>query len=131
MGDYYSKINKVEERARHFMVSLFNRAKEQHLTSSEISDAYLAYRNQIGLDKYPRYVSSYITGLHDSLQTVIHNENLEFCYVIEGEVYSIDKDSPRYYEEHGFTPKSVYEKAEKSGHFWKDSDDPYYIGKQE
>jgi hypothetical protein len=130
MGDYYSKINKVEENARHFMVSLFNRAKEQHLTSSEISEAYLNYRETINLNKYPRYVSSYITGLHDSLQTVIHNENLEFCYVIEGEVYSIDKDSSRYYGEH-FSAKEVYEKAEKSGHFWKESDDPYYMGKHE
>jgi hypothetical protein len=131
MGDYYSKINAVEQSAKNFLIGLFKRAKEQGMTSSDINELYLAYRKQIKIEKYPRYVSSYITGVHDSLQSIAHNDDLEFCYVVKGKRYSVHKDSPLYYESHGFSPKEIYDLAEQCGHFWKESGKPYYVDKHE
>lgn len=127
MGDYYSKINEVERRALEFVISLYRRAKKQGMTSNQITELYLAYRKQVKIEKYPRYVSSYMAGVKDCLRSQIQHDDLEFCYVVKGKRYSTHTDSPLYYEKHGFSPKEVYDKAEQAGHFWKESGKPYYV----
>lgn len=127
MGDYFDKINAVERQALNFIISLFRRAKEQGMTSDELHELYNAYRKQVKIEKYPRYVSSYIMGVFDSLKALAQDNDLEFCYVVDGKRYSIQKDSPLFFEKHHFSPKEIYDLAEQCGHFWKESGKPYYV----
>jgi uncharacterized cupin superfamily protein len=127
MSDHYSKVNEMESRGLHAVMRLWKDAREYKWTSSKIHDKFLEYKKFNKLDKYPRYVSSYLQGVFDCEKAKVQFNELEFCYVIEGKLYSTHGDSPRFYESHGFSPKEVYDKASHSGHYWIGSDKPYYV----
>lgn len=127
MGDHYARINQAEASAKHFIVSLFSRAKKEGLSSDEIHDAYREYREKIKINEYPRYVSSYLRGVFDGLNESVHRHDIEFCYIINDKRYSVRRESPLYYEKHGFSPKELHDKASHSGHFWIVAGKPYYV----
>jgi hypothetical protein len=126
MGDYYSKINQVENSGMHHIIRLFKMAKEYGWSSEKLNNEYLTYRKQININKYPRYVSSYLQGVRDTLTAQIQFSDLEFCYIVEGVKYSTRKDSDMYYEKHGIRPSELHKQASVCGHYWIENGNAYY-----
>jgi hypothetical protein len=127
MGNYYSKINQVEASGMSHILSLFKWAKDYGWTSQKLNDEYLDYLKLIKVDKYPRYVRSYLTGVRDTLNAQIQYSELEFCYTVDGKEYSTRKDSEMYYEKHGISPSELHKRATTSGHYWIKTGNPYFV----
>lgn len=128
MGDYYGKINRVESSGMNYIINLYKTAKKLGWSSSKITDEYLKYRELIHIDKFPRYVSSYLNGVRDTLNAQIQFSDLEFCYTVDGIKYSTCRESDMYYEKHGITPSQLHKRATMSGHYWKETGNAYYEG---
>jgi hypothetical protein len=125
MSKSFKQISHLESTAKHFLLKLFKSASEQGFSSSEINKKYLEYREQVDINSFPRYVSSYITGIRDVLAAQIESE-MEFCYVIGDKRYSIRRESDMYYEKHNLSAKDIYEKSSISGHYWIKTGKPYF-----
>jgi len=129
MSRYYHKVNEAETTGRHFITRLFKNALEYGWSSREIQDKYNGYRADINLQQLPRYVSSYLTGCFDTLSTKIHNEDLEFCYIVKGKRYSIRKESDMNYEKCGITPEALSSSYTESGYYWIKTGKKYFSRK--
>ena len=74
----------------------------------------------------PGHLRAYLSGYYDYFRNNILYTKLEFCYRVNGALYSTYKNSPRYYEKLGLSPKQVYDLADFSGHYWENSDKLYF-----
>lgn len=127
MSKSFNQIFKLEQEAKHFMARLLDNALKHGWSSEEIGKSYRTYREQVEIEKFPRYVSSRLEGMRDVVTVLIERE-LEFCYTIDGVRYSIRRDSDMYYEKHGITPQVLCEKASLCGHYYISSGRMYYEG---
>ena len=128
MSKSWKQIHKLENSAKHFLVRLYDSARNLGWSSEIIGQKYRDYLKDAGTDKFPRYVRSYIDGMRD-IQTVLLEKELEFCYTIDGIKYSIRKESDMYYEKHGITPQVLCEKATLCGHYYISNGCVYYEDK--
>lgn len=92
--------------------------------SMKATDMWAEEREIIFGDKsLPRWVRSYLEG-----QAAVHRANLyryklEFCYVLDGKILSVNRDSERYYEKLGYEVGQLT-KAPR-GHYWIGKNRPY------
>ena len=126
MSKHYDRVNKIENDAKNFVVRLFTEAKKYGWTSRQITQEVNNYRNRKEVHHFPRYVSSYLSGMVDVMTTLAYANDLEFCYMIGTKKYSIRRESDMYYEKHGITPKDLYDKSNYSGYYWIDTGHVYF-----
>lgn len=75
---------------------------------------------------YSSYVKGYVAGLISAARARIYAEQVEFCYVIDGVIFSTHKTSSHRLTEEFYSAGRGAELANyPSGHFWKDSNKPY------
>ena len=96
-------------------------------TSKSFNEQCVKMKNNLP-KKTPLWVINYLEGYRDANIDFIYHKELEFCYKLDGKLYSIHRDSKRNYEKHGFTPQQCCNNQESSGHYWKDTDKPWFIG---
>jgi len=111
------------------IIRMFKTAKKYGWSSTALNEHYLDYLKMINVDKYPRYVRSYLSGVRDTLNAQIQFADLEFCYIVDGKKYSIRRESDMYYEKHGITPSELHKRATLSGHYWIENGNAYYESK--
>lgn len=118
---------KVQKSATSAMYSIYSGALISKSTSKELNCRYLSILSSMPKGT-PRHVREFIRGMHEVLNTKLQQEHIEFCYQIDGKLYSVRRDSVRYYEKHGITPKELNDRQELNGMFWMDTDKEFFIG---
>lgn len=102
--------------------SLYYTARACGLTSMEMSERFINILEHL---KAPQWVNWYLRGYRDCLWAGLFQNDLEFCYIVDGKRYSIRKDSELYYEKHGISPKELSDKQTSSGHYWIKTGKPF------
>jgi len=69
----------------------------------------------------PKWVRYYLSGYYNHWLDNIRSEKIEFCYIYNGEKYSSNSNSDKYYQKHGITPKEMNQNHEGFASFWKNS----------
>ncbi len=108
---------KLEQRLN----DLYSRARTYHMTADKISSESAHIINGIH-PKTPRHVKGYLRGYSSAMWRMLYND-LEFCYVIDGKIYSVYRNSERYYEKFGIKPGDLRDKP--CAHFWIGTDKPF------
>jgi hypothetical protein len=89
----------------------------------------LNYKSQSGKRKHSVYVAGYASGIIDTLRNNLYLNDLEFCYLYNGELITTHRKSNRKTTEFVYELNKGNELADcPNGHYWKDSDKPYFIG---
>ena len=78
---------------------------------------------------YSVYISGFVQGLITAARADLYKNHLEFCYSIEGVLYSTHKTSEKQTTEQ-FYKNDTYKvlHSAPNGHYWKTSNKPFYIG---
>lgn len=116
---------RIKQQLASRITSIYNSAKYTKPTSSELNAQVRAVKNTAPKGT-PYWVISYLEGIVDVHQGILYKDHLEFCYNVNGKLYSILSDSDRYYEKHGITPRDLTEWQVVGGHYWKDTDRVYF-----
>lgn len=74
----------------------------------------------------PSHLREYLSGYYSYFRDNVLYTKLEFCYRIKEELYSTHKNSLRYYENLGLSPKQLNDLADFSGHYWINSDKLFF-----
>ena len=102
----------------HYIIAL---AKTSKISSSELFEIKTREQKRTPCDT-PNWVREFANGYFECLFDQLYEHDLEFCYINSyGEILSTYKDSPRYYEDQGYTPHDL-NNMPWSGHFWKGTD---------
>ena len=84
------------------------------------------------LVKCPDWVVSYLDGAEAILSDNLYMYDLEYCsFAPDGTLVSHHRKSPRYYETLGYSPESICNKNIKGGHYWEDTDKPFFVSHNE
>jgi len=113
--------NEASQSVRH----IYSSAENFQLPSSEISERINKMKKNFPKGT-PYWVISYLEGVESMLRDILFREKLEFCYTVEGELYSTRRESSRYYEKY-FKPSELNKKQSASGFYYQDTDKPYFI----
>lgn len=109
---------------------VFSMAKVCHWSSSELSERCNKYLTEPINEKYPSgkrkhstWLAGYVSGLIAANRSIIWREHVEFCYLVDGVLYSTHKDSDKP------TTEQFYERGEgniladsEGRHYWKGTD---------
>lgn len=109
---------------------VFSMAKVCKWSSKELSDHCNKYltepineRYASGKRKHSVWLAGYVAGLIGAMRQTIWREHVEFCYNVNGVLYSTHRESKRQ------TTGQFYERGEgniladsEGRHYWKDSD---------
>ena len=118
---------KIKQSAKQAIYSCYSMAKIGKSTSNQLHKN-LRQVSELLPKGTPYHVISFLNGMKEVLSEQLYRNELEFCYTIDGVIYSVYKNSERYYEKHNITPKQLCDDADKSGHYWIGTDKPYFIG---
>lgn len=118
-----TRAYRIQEKARVKLVDLYSQAKIFHLTSQQIDLKFRKIKSELP-SKTPYRVIAYLDGYQDALNQELYNHYLDFRYIVNGMQVSTYKKSPIYYKKMGVTVSELRNKP--CGHYWKDSDKPYY-----
>jgi hypothetical protein len=121
-----SRALDIRDKMKNAVYSAFSSAKHCKSTAKELNDRLLDSwnSNQKGI---PYWVFSYLEGMREVLQNDLYQNHLEFCYTLNGTLYSIRKESDYYYEKHNIDPEQLSKKSTMSGHYWIDTDKPFFV----
>ena len=118
-----SRAVKIKMAGKGSVQSIYSRGISYTLTSREIHDKYLDWKNSLPKGT-PQWVLFYFDGVSDCLHDNLY-QHLHFAYIINGKLYSVHKDHADYYEKHGFKPSDLSDK--KGGHYWRKNNKPFFI----
>jgi len=124
------RVYKVQDRAKHTMFSIYSSAKSYKSTSSEIRKRVRELFDSLPKGT-PYYVRSFLRGMEEVLQANLYRYCFEFCYTVDGHLYSTCRKSDRYYEKHDITPSQLQSRSTANGHYWADTDKPYFVSLKE
>ena len=120
---------KIKIAGKQAISSMYRTARRNHYPASTIHTNYLDYIK--GLPKgTPQWVKFYLQGYRDCESERIY-EILEFCYVVDEKLYSVRRDSGRYYESYDITPKYLNDHHSSSGYYYRDTEDIYFESARE
>lgn len=123
----YTNLNK-EKRAVSQVRDLYRLAPIAKLSSAELSARFVDILDTT-LAKTPQAVRSYVRGWRDCLDAQIWG-NLEFCYEVDGTLYTILKPGEGSHRPHysalgdDWGPR-LNAPGVRSAYFWKGSDKPF------
>lgn len=105
------------------------------MTSTEITKRLvdrvcepLNARTPAGRRKHSAYLAGYVQGLVDKWRADIWRYHVEFCYTVDGVLYSTHKDSARRKTAEFYAAGKGVEltaHAESGRHYWKNSEKAY------
>jgi hypothetical protein len=121
------RANKIKSQAVSNVFGIFSSARIYKSTSTEINDRFLNLKKSLPKGT-PQWVSTFLDGMREVLVANLYADALEFCYVVKGKIYSVNKESDRYYEKHGITPEQLNNLQESSGHYWIDTEKAFFSG---
>ena len=78
---------------------------------------------------YNNSVQGFVQGQIALHTDNLYRYNLEYCYMIEGVLYSTHKQTDKRSVEEIYTRDISLFDGATSGHYWKGTDKPYYINK--
>ena len=117
MQQVESRINSMFNSAKLFKADAdFLRAEYTKL-SSELNS-----RTQSGKLRYSKFLSAYAFGYRMALNNQLWQNELEFCYVYQGELYSTHKTSTHKNAELLYLNRensSAFMDSLERGHYWK------------
>ena len=119
---------KIRDRAKTRIYDSYHLGRISRLTSERINSYVINIKSEMPKGT-PQWVKSFIDGMVEVLNSDLYFNHLEFCYMVDGKLLSVNKDSKRHYSKAKITPKQLHDRATLSGHYWRDSDRPYYVGK--
>ena len=111
------------DRGKQALHSLYHMAVLCHMPSDEIHKRSMEITNIKGA---PYWVKAYLDGVESVLRDNLYRYHLEFCYTIDGKLYSVNRGSDRYYEKFGITPSELNERQTSYGHYYIGSDKHYF-----
>lgn len=107
--------------------SIFNSAKLSKLDANYIREEYtklaseLNSRTPSGKLRYSKFLSAYAFGYRMALNNQLWQNELEFCYVVDGVIYSTHKDSIHNCADKFYSLGSEFMDRVERGHYWKNS----------
>jgi len=116
----------IRDRARNSLYQIFHTCILAKWPASELNEAKNNLLKSLP-KRTPQWVFQYLRGVEDVKRDLLHDDHLEFCYVVNNKIYSVLKTSQRYYEKYSLTPKDLVTGKHQSGFYWKDSNRPYFI----
>ncbi len=95
---------------------------ESEKLHENIRDIFAKYR------KCPQWVIAFGKGVDSVMRDLLYRDHLEYCSIApNGVVLSHDSKSERYYQKRGFSPSEWSNIMKHGGHYWRDTDKPYYV----
>lgn len=124
------RAHRIRTQMTSRIVDLYSKAIIYGMTSEEISKELIAITHPKSPKGIPEWVTWYCRGVSDTLSNQLYQNHLEFMYTLDdGNRYSVNRDSKRYYEKHGVTPRELHERQISNGHYWIKTGKPYFINK--
>ena len=110
---------------------LISQAKIFKLPAQTITQKWLDLKEEQLPKRTPEWVRWYLSGVFETHRKYLE-QGTEYGGYINGQYVSTYKDSPYYYEKHGFTPKQCCDELQRAGFCWKgDTHKPYFIPEEE
>lgn len=125
------KALKLRQRSINDLNDLMVRAEHFRFTSEKVNEGFREILKRLNSVKSPLWITNYLEGMRDCWVSTLYRHKLEFCYRIDGKLYSINKASPRNYELCGFSPRQLCELQESSGYYWIDTDSPWFVSRED
>ncbi len=107
--------------------SMFNSAKLSKLDAEYIRSEYnklsveLNSRTPSGKLRYSKFLSAYAFGYRMALNNQLWQNELEFCYVYNDELYSTHRTSTHKNAELLYSRSSDFMDSLERGHYWKNT----------
>jgi hypothetical protein len=117
---------KVKAQAVSNVFGIFSSARIYKSTSTEINDRFLNLKKSLPKGT-PQWITHFLDGMREVLVANLYFDALEFCYLVDGKLYSTSKESDRYYGKHEITPEELHNRQESSGHYWIDTNKVFFI----
>lgn len=119
MNEWKTRVNEVYSMVR---ICKMHSKKEMDYVSEKIYSE-LNRKHAGNRYVYPAYIKGYVQGLIDAQRESIWRNDVEFCYLVDGILYSTHKDSSRRKTEEFYQVDKGYILNDcPNGHIWKDSD---------
>jgi hypothetical protein len=122
---------RLRQGAINDLNGLISSAENFKYTSEKVNHRFGEILKRLNSVKSPLWITNYLEGMRDYWISTLYRYKLEFCYKVDGKLYSTHKASSRNYEACGFSPKQLYELQESSGHYWIDTDSPWSVSDKE
>jgi hypothetical protein len=120
MSQWEARVNELFSTA---IICSVSHDKLLQMTNERIySELNRKYAN--GRRVYPAYINGYIQGLMTVHRANLYRHHLEFCYDVDGVIYSTHRQTTRAHttEEFYAANKGYVLCNAKGAHYWKDSD---------
>lgn len=133
MSKHLKRMLDRRDRARGGIVDLFNTARHDGLSHSEMCKRRDDIYQRCKINHSPEWVSQYLHGYWDCLSQQLYRNDLVFGGMVDGQFYSTHSDRSDYYEKSGITPSELYAddgRVTERGHYWTETMKPYFIGCQ-
>lgn len=116
MQQIESRINSMFNSAKLFKADAEYIRAEYTKLSSELNS-----RTSSGKLRYSKFLSAYAFGYRMALNNQLWQNELEFCYVVDGVIYSTHKDSIHNCADKFYSLGSEFMDRAERGHYWKNS----------
>ncbi len=118
---------KRRDQALASLEDIYSRAKHYKMSHAALMELRLELSESLTKAKVPHWIITYLDGAERVLSNNLYKYDLEYCsFAPDGTIVSHYRKSPRYYETLGYSPESVCNKNIKGGHYWKDTDKPFF-----
>lgn len=115
---------------------VYNMARLSHMPHSKLMEYRAEWitaeltRKHGKRNVYSAYVRGYVAGLEAAESARLYREFLEYCYCVDGVLYSTHKESVHRKTEEFYARNAGHElsSAAVHGHYWKGTDKPYFLG---
>ena len=126
MGQFETRVNDV------FSMAIICGQSSEELQNRLNRHVYDEVNRTTGKSKrrvYSGYMSGFVQGLITSARDDLYKNHLEFCYLVDGVLYSTHKTSEKKTTEQ-FYKNDTYKvlNSAPNGHYWRKSNKPFYIG---
>lgn len=122
MGEIETRVNDV------FSMGVSCKMRRSEISQIIVDRVFspLNARTKSGRRRHSLYLAGYASGLVDAWRALIWREHVEYCYMVDGELYSTHKNSARK-NTSIFYNTETYTKLHDapSAHYWKNSEKVY------
>lgn len=118
------------------IASLYSYAIHSQMTHTELQDltakhVHVELNRQHGKRKvYTLHIQGFVTGLRRVHDALLYQHHLEYCYLVNGKLYSTHRSSmhPSTDTFYARGEGHLLGKTEVHGHYWRMSEKPFFLG---
>lgn len=118
------------------IADFYSSTRSFRLTSAEMQERRQTYilselsRKHGKRAVYSAYVAGYVAGLEAAHRAEMYRFHLEYCFCVDGVLYSTHRDSTHRKTEEFYARGEghILGNAPVHGHYWKGTDKPYFLG---